>query len=133
MSDKSLQSSIKARYVLIALIAVQTACTVAYHSLAKGLAIDLGTDLLPFASIVVDVRFWCLVGVEGGSLVLWMLILARIDLARAFPLTALSYVLIIAAGHFVYHEKVSAIEVVGSLLILAGILLLAQADKKRPS
>ncbi|ESQ87602.1 EamA family transporter [Asticcacaulis benevestitus] len=133
MSDKPLHSGSKASYVLVALIAAQTACTVAYHSLAKGLAINLGTDLLPFASIVVDVRFWCLVGVEGGSLVLWMLILARIDLARAFPLTALSYILIIAVGHFVYNERVSPIECVGSLLILAGILLLAQADKKKPS
>eukprot|EP01042_Synura_sphagnicola_P035640 gene35640-45635_t len=45
-------------------------------------------------TILVSAHFWVLVVIEIVSFALWMLILARIDLARAFPLTALSYGLI---------------------------------------
>jgi multidrug transporter EmrE-like cation transporter len=58
---------------------------------------------------------------------LWMRILSELDLSKAFPLSAISYVLVIASGWLVFGEPVVALHVIGSILILAGVWLIAIA------
>ena len=74
--------------------------------------------------------YWILaaVAVEIVCFFIWMNVLAELDLSRAFPLSGISYVLIIATGWFVFGEKVVALEVIGSGLILAGVWLIASAN-----
>lgn len=67
---------------------------------------------------------------EVGSFIAWMIVLARWPLSAAFPLTSISYGLVIALGWFVLHEPIRPLEIVGSIIILAGFFLLwpARAD-----
>ncbi|MDW5317109.1 EamA family transporter [Rhizobium sp. PL01] len=58
---------------------------------------------------------------------LWMRILSELNLSKAFPLSAISYVLVIASGWLVFGEPVVALQVIGSILILAGVWLIAVA------
>ena len=132
MPDTKVQKTFPRLLILVGLVAAQTVCSVAYHGLARwlGLSLDKGVSMSrPALDQVLLIpespAFWLLVLIEGLSFGLWMMILARIDLARAFPLTALSYCLILAVGHYGFHEPVNLAEFSGSLLILGGILLLA--------
>ncbi len=74
--------------------------------------------------------YWILaaIAVEVACFFIWMNVLAELDLSRAFPLSGISYVLIIATGWFVFGEKVVALQVIGSGLILAGVWLIASAN-----
>ncbi|PST18275.1 transporter [Rhizobium sp. JAB6] len=74
--------------------------------------------------------YWILaaIAVEIGTFFIWMNVLAELDLSRAFPLSGISYVLIIATGWFVFGERVVALQVVGSGLILLGVWLIAGAN-----
>ena len=67
------------------------------------------------------------IAVEIGCFFIWMNVLAELDLSRAFPLSGISYVLIIATGWFVFGEPIVGLQVIGSGLILAGVWLIASA------
>ncbi|HZP94402.1 MAG TPA: EamA family transporter [Burkholderiales bacterium] len=57
------------------------------------------------------------------GMVAWMLALARVELSYAYPFTSLSFVLILVASAFVFHEPVTAQKLVGMALIIAGIAI----------
>ena len=80
------------------------------------------------------VSHWILaaVVVEIVCFVIWMNVLSELDLSRAFPLSGISYVLIIATGWFVFGEPVVGLQVIGSGLILTGVWLIASAGGKHP-
>jgi multidrug transporter EmrE-like cation transporter len=68
------------------------------------------------------------IAVEILAFFIWMTVLAELDLSRAFPLSGISYVLIIATGWFVFGEPVVALQLIGSGLILTGVWLIAGAS-----
>ncbi|MBB3286528.1 MULTISPECIES: EamA family transporter [Rhizobium] len=74
--------------------------------------------------------YWILaaIAVEIACFFIWMNVLAELDLSRAFPLSGVSYVLIIATGWFVFGERIVALQVIGSGLILLGVWLIAGAN-----
>ena len=65
-----------------------------------------------------------LLALEVASFVAWMYVLARAELSAAFPLTAVSYLLVIGLGWIGFHEPVTAPQIVGALAIIAGVWLL---------
>jgi multidrug transporter EmrE-like cation transporter len=63
----------------------------------------------------------------GLSAVVWLLVLARVDLSRAYPCVALGFALTALAGHFILGEPITAAKVVGTLVIVGGVLIVALA------
>jgi multidrug transporter EmrE-like cation transporter len=53
----------------------------------------------------------------------WMLALTKTDLSYAYPFTSLSFVLILVASTFFFHEPVTPAKIAGMVLIVAGILI----------
>jgi multidrug transporter EmrE-like cation transporter len=75
--------------------------------------------------------------VEVACFFLWMDILERLDLSKAFPLSGISYMLIIASGWVIFGEPVMFLQMAGGSLILAGVWLIGGAGgvvqgEKRP-
>ena len=68
------------------------------------------------------------IAAEIACFFIWMNVLSELDLSRAFPLSGISYVLIIATGWFVFGERIVALQVIGSGLILTGVWLIASAN-----
>ena len=66
------------------------------------------------------------VGVIGYlmSFATWLVILRRMPLGAAFPLTGLVYVTVLAASVFLLHEPVAPLQAVGVALIVGGATLL---------
>lgn len=78
--------------------------------------------------------------VEGLCFVIWMQVLTELELSKAFPLTAFSYILILAASWTFFGEPISPLQLIGSALILAGVWLISAAGnissdtgRKRPA
>lgn len=67
---------------------------------------------------------WVMIAFEIVSFVAWMRILASLKLSEAFPLSAISYLLIEALGWFRFHEPITAFELIGSALIVTGVVLI---------
>jgi multidrug transporter EmrE-like cation transporter len=61
----------------------------------------------------------------GVSVILWLLVLAKMPVSMAYPFVSLGIVLTTAFGVVFLRESVAAISLMGILLVVLGILLLA--------
>ena len=50
--------------------------------------------------------------------------------SKAFPLSAVSYILILCTGWFIFNEAILPLQLLGGTLILAGVWLIGTADYK---
>ena len=68
---------------------------------------------------------WVLLGlvVFGVSAVAWLAALARVPLSVAYPFNALGYIAILTASVVVLHERANVLTWVGSLMVVAGLLI----------
>lgn len=67
---------------------------------------------------------------EVASFMIWMQILARQDLGKAFPISGISYLLILFTSWIIFQEPVMPLQIVGSALILTGVWLIGSASGK---
>ncbi|MDQ0455739.1 EamA family transporter [Rhizobium paknamense] len=74
--------------------------------------------------------FLAAIAAEAACFLVWMTVLSELDLAKAFPLSAISYVLVMAAAWLLFGERVLPLQILGSGLILAGIFCIATAGRK---
>jgi drug/metabolite transporter (DMT)-like permease len=102
---------------------VQIAFKLAARHLGDG---DLNAEWL--AAAATSPLVWFAVLLYLTVFVLWMLILQQIDLSRAFPLTALTYVTVPAAGLLFFHESLTLVQTGGIALILVGVVLVGQNE-----
>lgn len=58
---------------------------------------------------------------------LWVVVLRRLALSVAYPVIALSYVLILGASRLIYGEPIGALKAAGAALIIAGVTVLGLA------
>jgi multidrug transporter EmrE-like cation transporter len=59
----------------------------------------------------------------GISALAWLLTLSRVPLNIAYPFNALGYLAILAASVLVLHEKANAWTVLGSVMIVGGLVV----------
>lgn len=71
-------------------------------------------------------------GVEIALFFIWMRVLTELDLSKAYPLSAISYILILPTGWLVFGENISGLQLIGSGLILAGVWVVSTAGDATP-
>jgi len=61
------------------------------------------------------------------SMGLHLMVLSRVDLSFAYPFLSISYVLVLAAGYFLFNEQVNLSRVFGVALICVGTFFIARS------
>jgi undecaprenyl phosphate-alpha-L-ara4N flippase subunit ArnE len=71
---------------------------------------------------------WVLGGIAmiGSQMLLWFWILSRYDLTKAYPLISMSYIFAMVLAVLLLKEQPGAIRIIGTLLIVAGVALVAR-------
>ena len=74
---------------------------------------------------------WVLLGlaVFALSAVAWLGVLSRVPLNVAYPFNALGYIVILVASVLVLHEHANLLTWGGSLLVVAGLILVVLSSK----
>lgn len=75
---------------------------------------------------------WAGLFVFGVSALAWMLTLSRVPLNVAYPFNALGYLVILAASVVVLHEKANAWTVLGSLMVVSGLVVVVTMSPSQP-
>lgn len=119
-------------FLMLALISVLlTACSQLLLKAGVKGAMSSLPDGASLASVGVHFAsnplLWCGVGTMAVSLLSWMGALSRLEVSRAYPLTALGIVLTVVAGRFLLGETLSGTRIAGSLLIVGGMILVARS------
>lgn len=60
------------------------------------------------------------------SVVVWLLVLSRVDVSVAYPMVSLAYITTAIAAYFFFNEHLSVIRIVGIGVIMAGVYLVAR-------
>jgi drug/metabolite transporter (DMT)-like permease len=119
------------RLAPMVLFAILPLLTLGYQIAAKASAAHLANarfDLAWLASAARLPTVQLLLVLEVASFAAWMTVLAEMPLSAAFPLSAVSYVLIIAASAAVFHEPIGALQIIGSLAIMTGVWLIGRGS-----
>lgn len=66
-------------------------------------------------------------GVYAGEVLLWWIVLSKAEVSYAFPLTSLSYVLLLAVAGFILHEHVNWERWLGAITIVVGVFLITRS------
>lgn len=76
---------------------------------------------------------WVLTGIAATFLagVSWMLTMAKFEISYAFPFMGVNYILILASGILLFNESFTLSKFVGTLLVLAGVIVIALGSEVR--
>ena len=74
-----------------------------------------------------NVYFWSGLASYGLSLVLWLYVLANLELSKAYPLVSLGYVLAAILGFLFLNEQLNATRIAGLIFIVIGVCLIARS------
>jgi undecaprenyl phosphate-alpha-L-ara4N flippase subunit ArnE len=61
-----------------------------------------------------------------AALITWMYVLKHYEMSIAYPLLAVSYIIGVLAGHFVFHEPVPLSRWIGVIIISIGAFIVAR-------
>ncbi len=68
---------------------------------------------------------WLGLVVYGLSAILWLFVLARVDLSVAYSFVSLGFLLVMALGAILFGEPITWTKVLGTMLVALGIWLVA--------
>lgn len=124
-------SALRRRISLWALCGILPVLSVGYQITAKQTAqalagVPFGADWL--AKLIFLHSAQAMLVLEIASFAAWMTALSEMKLSAAFPMSAVSYLLIIVAGWTLFHEPASAVQIVGGGVILMGIWLIGRSE-----
>jgi len=87
-------------------------------------AASVWTQLIPILKVPqVFIGFVC----YGISAVLWIAVVSNVDLSLAYPMVSLAYVIVFVASWLLLGEQISALRLVGLLIIVAGVLVISRS------
>lgn len=91
------------------------------RAIAEGtpVAMLLGIGLNPFVLFGLFLYF--------SSAAVWLFVLSRVQVSFAYPFVALGFVLTALLGRFFFNDSFSAAKIAGTLLIMAGVVVMARA------
>lgn len=61
-----------------------------------------------------------------GSLVLWLIVLKKLEVSQAYPLSAMGFIFTSTFAFFFLHETVSSAKIIGLMLIVVGIIFISR-------
>nr|WP_230412629.1 4-amino-4-deoxy-L-arabinose-phosphoundecaprenol flippase subunit ArnE [Pseudomonas syringae] len=73
-----------------------------------------------------SIWLWLALACLGSGLLVWLLVLQRLDVGIAYPMLGVNFVLITLAGRYLFNEPVDAQHWLGIALILVGVFQLGR-------
>ena len=67
---------------------------------------------------------WLALAALGAGLLVWLLVLQRLEVGVAYPMLSLNFVLITLIARFLFHEAIDCRHWMGVALVIGGVILL---------
>lgn len=61
------------------------------------------------------------------SIVMWMMVLSKVEVSYAYPFLSIGYVLSAVVGYFLFQENVTPVRVAGIIVICVGVFLISRS------
>lgn len=80
-----------------------------------------------FIKIVTNIWLWFAIVSLGLSLLLWVIVLSKVDVSYAYPFTSLGFVFLLILGKLCFNETISLLKITGIIVIIIGVLIISKA------
>ena len=64
----------------------------------------------------------------GVSAALWLIVLTRAELSYAYPLLSMGYVIVVVLSRVFFHEAVTPVRFLGTIVICVGVFLISRTQ-----
>jgi drug/metabolite transporter (DMT)-like permease len=115
------RATILASWVVLLLLGALCQISLKYAGLDTG-PFDFSAHAI--AAAAASAWLWLAVGCYLGEFVAWMVILRHSSLSSAFPTGAIVLIVLMIASRWLFDEPMGWMKLVGSAMIVAGVLLL---------
>jgi len=118
---------------LTLILATVTASAVAQLALKMGMKTPAVAAALPeggkalILAAAASPLVWTGLIIYGLSVVVWLWILAKVDLSLAYPFVGVSFIAVMLFGIFLLGESVTPLRIAGTFLIAVGCILVARS------
>jgi len=79
------------------------------------------------ASLLSNFWLWAAFLLYAVSIVLWMAVLSKTEISFAYPFLSIGYVVVTLAGYYLLNEQISAMRIVGMIVICIGVVLISRS------
>lgn len=122
------------RIVLFGLILFSVSCSAIAQLILKtgmsqsdvAMALATGEARAIASSILMNPWVICGLGLYFFGAVVWLFVLARVDVSFAYPFVGLGFILTLLLGKFVMGDAVTLSRLMGTLFVSVGVLLIAR-------
>lgn len=63
-----------------------------------------------------------------ASVVVWLLVLSRVQVSFAYPMLSIGYIVNAVAAYYLFGEPLTSLRLLGIFIIIAGVYLVAQSN-----
>jgi multidrug transporter EmrE-like cation transporter len=88
-------------------------------ALATGGAVPIGTSIIANPFVVGGLFLY------GFSAVVWLFVLARLDVSIAYPFVSLGFIVTMSLGCLLFGEPFTVRKVIGTIVVMLGVYLVA--------
>lgn len=83
--------------------------------------------LSAFPSMISNGYLWLSAACYVVSIVLWLVVLSKVDVSYAYPFLSIGYVLSAIVGYFAFGESVTPVRIAGIVVICLGVILISRS------
>lgn len=116
-----MDDSLATTYVLLALSIVCSSASQIFQKLAST---DLKSHSGATLFLVFNSNIMLSILFLGAGLILWLLVISKMELSVAYPIVSMSYILVMLSAKVFFHEIIPVRRWIGALLIVAGTIVL---------
>lgn len=80
-----------------------------------------------FINILLSYWIWIGIAIYVISIIIWLMILSRVEVSIAYPLISLGFIFNAIAAHYLLGEQVTIVRITGIVIILVGIFVVARS------
>lgn len=89
-------------------------------SIKTGLPADMVINIASSPMVMLGI------GLYFGSMLIWLFVLSKVDVSYAYPFVALGFVFTALLGKWVFDDEFSVSKIIGTLLIVCGVVVMAR-------
>jgi multidrug transporter EmrE-like cation transporter len=95
------------------------------HSIVQSLS--AGSRWSAVLSIGTNPKVLCGLGIYFAGAVVWLLVLARVEVSLAYPFVGIGFVVTMLLGWLIHDDAVTLSRIAGTLLIATGVVVLGRS------
>lgn len=78
--------------------------------------------------MITNIYLWLAFFCYGISLIVWIVVLSRVELSFAYSFSSLGFVIVAIAGYFLFHERITGIRIIGIVMVCIGVFLIYKSQ-----